>query len=162
MEITSSFAGLPALLEKHYAVKVVGQPHLLHERDGQEVFQVNLTDSRAFTVRLCTVDRSYERVMGDTGALVFLNKVDFPAPRLILTQDGQRAFQWQPEAWGYVQEFIEGENPTMELPVLAQTGALLGRLHSFVNEFSDYPVQVGWLEERSSQNYYSLYPSRMG
>lgn len=150
MEITGSFAGLPALLEKHYAVKVAGQPNLLHERDGQEVFQVNLADGRAFTVRLCTVERSYERVMGDTGALVFLNKVDFPAPRLILTQAGQRAFQWQPDAWGYVQEFIDGENPTMELPVLAQTGALLGRLHALINEFSDYPVQVGWLEERST------------
>lgn len=150
METSLSFAGLPALIEQHYRVKVVGTPTLLHERDGQEVLHVALADGQAFTVRLCTLDRSHERVLGDTGALLFLNKVDFPAPKLILTSKGERVFQWQTGCWGYAQEFIPGENPTMELPVLAQVGTLLGRLHSLVNEFSNYPVHVGWIDERGA------------
>jgi Ser/Thr protein kinase RdoA (MazF antagonist) len=144
---TMSLNGVAALVEENYGVKVAGTPEEMHERDGQRVFYVPLADETALTVRLCTVYRPLEKVMGDTGALLFLQHVKFPAPRLRLTVTGERVFQWGAGAWGYAQEFIPGENPTMELPVLIQLAGLLGQLHNLVNTFSDYPVQVGWLDE---------------
>lgn len=148
-EMTYSF--LPPLLEQNYGVSVAGLPILLHERDGQRVFKVSLTDSAALTVRLCTQYRTHEKVLSDTGALLFLNHAEFPAPRLRLTLTGERAFQWQPGCWGYALDFIEGEilPPVMDLPTIKQIGGLLGRLHKLASSPADYPVQVGWLDELS-------------
>src|SRR5690349_3278707 len=130
-QISSSFLG--PLLKQNYSVTVSGEPELLHERDGQRVFWVGLVGGEALTVRLCTVHRSQERVLADTGALQFLNHTDFPAPQLRLTVTGDRIFQWQRGCWGYVQDFIEGENPEMDLETLAEVAHLLGRLHKMAN-----------------------------
>ncbi|MBN9392029.1 MAG: phosphotransferase [Chloroflexi bacterium] len=143
--ISSSFLG--PLLQKNYAVTVSDEPELLHERDGQRVFWVGLNDGSALTVRLCTVHRSQERVLADTGALFFLNQRGFPAPHLRLTVAGERVFEWQRNCWGYVQDFIEGENPFMDLETLAEVAHLLGRLHQMADSIENYPVEVGWLEE---------------
>jgi hypothetical protein len=89
---TISLNGVATLVEENYGVKVSGTPEQMHERDGQRVFYVPLADETALTVRLCTVYRPLEKVMGDTGALLFLNHVNFPAPRLRLTKDGDRVF----------------------------------------------------------------------
>lgn len=144
-QISGSFLG--PLLKQNYSVTVSGEPELLHERDGQRVFKVDLTTGEALTVRLCTFHRSQDRVLADTGALYFLNQAGFPAPHLRLTTGGERIFQWQAGCWGYVQDFIEGENPFMDLETLAEVGHLLGRLHKMANSIENYPVEVGWLEE---------------
>jgi Ser/Thr protein kinase RdoA (MazF antagonist) len=144
-ELDISF--IPPLVEHYYGVTVVESPELLHERDGQQVFRVPFAEGSALTLRLCTIHRPHERVLADTGALLFLNHAGFPAPILRLTVDGERVFQWQPGCWGYAQEYIAGENPFMDLPTLTQLGHMLGRLHSLASTPDDYPVQVGWLDE---------------
>ncbi len=138
---------LPSLINKYYGVSVAGKPTLLHARDGQQVFKLDLEQGGPLTVRLCTANRSQEKVLADSGALLFLNQAEFPAPKLRLTSQGERIFQWQPGCWGYAQEYIEGENPFMDLPTLSETGWLLGNLHRLVSTPAEYPVQVGWLEE---------------
>ena len=144
-QISNSFLG--PLLKQNYSVTVSAEPELLHERDGQRVFKVELIGEEALTVRLCTVHRSQERVLADTGALLFLNQTDFPVPHLRLTVGGERIFQWQTGCWGYVQDYIEGQNPFMDLQTLAEVGHLLGRLHKMASSIENYPVEVGWLEE---------------
>ncbi len=142
-----NFGFISPLIEQHYGVTVTGAPELLHERDEQRVFRVPITEGSALTVRLCTVYRTHEKVLSDTGALLFLNHAYFPAPRLRLTVDGERAFQWLSGCWAYAQEYIAGENPFMDLPTLSDVGRLLGRLHLLASTTADYPVQVGWLDE---------------
>jgi Ser/Thr protein kinase RdoA (MazF antagonist) len=151
-QISSSFLG--PLLKQNYAVAVSGEPELLNERDGQRVFKVRLSGGEALTVRLCTPDRSEERVLSGTAALLFLKRTDFPAPKLRLTVDGKQIFQWQAGCWGYVQDFIEGQVPPpsaedvlVDLTTLAEVGHLLGRLHKMAASLEDYPFEVGWLEE---------------
>ncbi len=149
MSETMTWSFLPPLIERYYGLKVAGLPELLHERDGQRIFKVGLAQAEgaALTVRLCTEDRPHEKVLADTGALLFLSAADFLAPRLRLTVEGERVFQWQPACWGYATDFIAGENPFMDIPTLTDLGRLLGRLHRLAPGPGDYPVQVGWLDE---------------
>ncbi len=143
----ANFSFIPPLVEQHYAVKVSGPPELLHEREGQRVFYVPIAEGSALTLRLCTVYRTHEKVLADTGALLFLNHAWFSAPVLRMTVEDERCFQWQPGCWGYAQDFIPGENPFMDLPTLTELGHLLGRMHNLASTPDQYPVEVGWLDE---------------
>src|SRR3712207_6034700 len=111
---------VPALVTRYYGAKVVGVPELMHERDGQQVFYVELANDKPLTVRLCPPDRPKSKVLADSGALYCLEQADFPAPRLRMTLSRERVFEWWPGSWGYAQEFIEGENPEYDLPTLAE------------------------------------------
>lgn len=151
-QISSSFLG--PLLKQYYAVTVSGEPELLNERDGQRVFKVSLTGGEALTIRLCTANRSEERVLSGTAALLFLRQTDFPAPKLRLTVEDKQIFQWQAGCWGYVQDFIVGQVPPptasdvlVDLKTLSEVGHLLGRLNKMATSLEDYPFEVGWLEE---------------
>jgi len=140
------FSWLP-LVAENYGVKVQGTPVLLNERDEQRVYQVTIVSGESLTLRLCPPGRSYARVQADTEALRFLNRANFPAPVLLQTRTGQAAFAWQPDSWAYAHNFIEGENPEMDLPTLQELAALLARLHLLASRPQDYPAQVNWLAE---------------
>ncbi|HEX2915435.1 MAG TPA: phosphotransferase [Chloroflexia bacterium] len=147
MDPQQSYGFLPALVEQYYGLKMTGEPELLNERDGQLVFKANLEDGAALTVRLCPIYVSEEKVLSDTGALLFLNNAGFPAPHLRLTLQGERVFLWQPGSWGYAHDFIEGQHPQLEPSTLTELGHLLGRLHSLASKPEDYPVRVRWLDD---------------
>ncbi len=140
------YSWLP-LVAENYAVTIKGEPVLLNEREGQRVFRVDTVEGESLTVRLCTPERPYERVLADTKALLFLKRVNFPAPVLRLTRTGNPVFLWQPESWAYAHEFIDGEPPEMDLETLQELATLLGRLHTLANSREEYPSQVNWLHE---------------
>lgn len=142
-----NFNFIPPLVERNYGVKVSGTPEMLHERDGQRIFRVPVADGLDLTLRLCTSERPRERVLAGTRALLFLNKVGFPAPVLRLTTSGEQVIQWQAGCWAYAQDYIPGENPLMDLPTLTELGHMMGRLHLLASTVEEYPIQVSWLNE---------------
>ncbi|NWJ99017.1 MAG: phosphotransferase [Chloroflexi bacterium] len=135
------------LVAENYGVKVQGVPLLLNEREGQRVFRVDTHEGNTLTVRLCSPERPYERVLADTAALLYLEEAGFPAPVLRQTQKGESIFQWQTGSWGYVHTFIKGENPEMDLPTLTELATLLGRLHTLAKSKETFSAQVDWLAE---------------
>lgn len=155
--ISASF--LASLLMQHYGLRLSGEPRLLNANQNQQVYKVELAGEGPLLARLAQPARSKERVLGETGALLFIGKENFPAPRLRLTLAGETIFEWQPGCWGYLLEYIEGEHvsleptplpgtgPLLELAALAEEGRLLGRLHKMASSKAGYPVEVGWLEE---------------
>ncbi len=156
-QITSQFLG--PLLKQHYAVTILGEPELLHEaEEKQSIFKVELAGGEVVTVRLCLTSRSQAKVLSEARVLLFIKEADFPASRLRMTIEGELIFEWQPNCWGYVQEYIEGKHPhvpekvgeygpMLDLHTLAEVGHLLGRLHKLVIPPADYPLEASWLEE---------------
>jgi Ser/Thr protein kinase RdoA (MazF antagonist) len=138
-----------ALVEENYDVTVQGEPVLLNERSGQRVYRVDTETNGTLTVRLCTPERSYERVLAATEVLNYLTRQDFPAPELRLTIKGAHLFPWKPAAWGYVHTFIEGETfSEMTLPALRELGGLLGQLHTMADPADSNLPRSNWLDER--------------
>lgn len=135
------------LVAENYGITIKGEPILLNQRDEQRVYRIDTSEGTALTLRLCPPARSYERIVADTQALLYLKRHDFPAPALILTKSGAAAFAWKPGSWAYVQEFIEGKTHELDLKTLQELAALLGRLHIMVTEADPYPAQVNWLDE---------------
>ncbi len=158
-QISSSFLG--PLLKQHYGVTLSGEPQLLHGQSGQRVFKARLSSGEALTVRLCKAGLARDKVLGGTQILVFLGQTDFPAPHLRMTLEGEPLFEWQPGAWAYAQEYIEGElpfvkpetpteaGPLLDLKTMAEVGRMLGRLHKMATSLEDYPVAIDWLEDWS-------------
>jgi Ser/Thr protein kinase RdoA (MazF antagonist) len=131
---------LKALLEKHYGVKVWDEPARLPGEGGQQVYKVGLTSGESWTVRLGLASRPKEKLLAETSVLGFVNRANFPAPRLQITLTGETVFEWQPGRWGYALEFVEGNHPPRpESPApgpmldrvsLVELGRLLGQLHN--------------------------------
>ncbi|MEI7554791.1 phosphotransferase [Candidatus Chlorohelix sp.] len=141
------FAEIARLVNTNYGVEVWGEIEELNERDGQRVLKCNILDGKPLIVRLCVPIRRYERVLSDTGALLRLSRGGFPVPHLRLTVKGERIFQWQTGCWAYVLDYIEGEQPEMDLPTLNYLAGLLAEIHDLVHTTAEYPALVNWLEE---------------
>lgn len=149
---------LKALLEKHYGVRVGGEPARLPGEGGQQVYKVELISGETWTVRLALASRTKEKLLAETGVLSFVNRSNFPAPRLKTTLTGETVFEWQPGRWGYALEFVEGNHPPkpeslspgpmLDRASLVELGRLLGQLHKLdLVEDRAQDWSASWLEE---------------
>ncbi len=136
------------LIEKYYGMPVPESLALLHERDGQQVWMVRLvSDNITLTLRLCTSDRPYQKVLDSTVVLQFLSQIEFPAPRLQLTRQGEPVFEWQSGCWAYATEFLEGREPPNDLKTLNEVGHLLGRLSLLEVDPAEFTARADWLDD---------------
>ena len=65
----------------------------------------------------------------ETAALRFLEKIDYPAPRLLTSQDGGFITRWGEKA-GYVTTFVHGEQLRPGVASARQVGRTVGWLHA--------------------------------
>ena len=75
----------------------------------------------------------------------YLEENGFPAPKTILTKDGEAAFESEidgEEKLFVLMEYIEGEEPDLE-KCAAEVGALVGRFHQLMESFPVKPVSYG-------------------
>ncbi len=136
-----------ALVSDTYGLAIESQPVLLHQHDEQRIFRLNTSAGTSLILRLCPPSRSYQQVQNETQILLYLSRHKFPAPVLRLTRAGQALFEWQAGCWGYVQDFIEGEHPRLNLATIEEIAGLLGRLHTLTDNAAPFPVQLDWLDD---------------
>jgi len=133
------------LVEKNYGVKVQSLEEL-NERDGQYVLLAE-TSGGKLILRLCSPERSYQQVLSDIGVLKLLNEAKFPVSHLHPTITEQRVWEWQTGSWAYALDYIEGEQPEMDLPTLNWLAQTLAQVHLVVDKPAEFPVKVNWLDD---------------
>jgi Ser/Thr protein kinase RdoA (MazF antagonist) len=133
------------LVEKNYGQKVKRLEEL-NERDGQYVLLAETTGGKLI-LRLCPPKRSQQQVLSDLGVLTLLNQAEFPVPQLHPTVNEQSLWEWQSGCWAYAVDYIEGEQPEIDLPTLNWLAQTLAQLHLFVGKPAEFPAQVNWLGE---------------
>lgn len=148
MAQTLSTRRVSELVRQHYGVEVKSTPLLLNQRDENQVFKVELSGDHSLTLRLSGADRTVERVLADTGALLFLAGANFPAPKLELMANGERIFEWQANCWGYATQYLAGDVlERIDLPTLQEVAYMLATLHKLATNPIAYPLQVHWLDD---------------
>ncbi len=146
-ELSELFPRIKNLVAENYNLTLRGEPILLARHDGQQVFRLDTTVGTTVTLRLSPATRPYKRVQAESQGLLYLHRHSFPAPVLLPTKTGQSLFLWQADSWGYLQSFIEGEQPQWSLSLLREVAQLVGRLHTLADSTDPYPAQIDWLDD---------------
>jgi|GEM_PF-4526969 len=116
------------LLDSEYALKQVNVLRRLATKGRREAYLLE-TERGTLVIKITDPGRAEDLVRGDTHILAHATRFDYPAPRLVLTRGGQLYLPLD-ERFFYLYHFIEGQPPRPSAATLAQTGALLARLHS--------------------------------
>lgn len=121
-------AQLEALLAGAYGLRKARAVNQLDTKGQREAYLLESERGR-LVVKLTDPGRPKHLVAGDTGILAYLERFDFPAPRMCRAIDGSLFLPYGPR-FVYLYEYVEGKMPVPSAWMLGECGSLLARLHS--------------------------------
>ncbi len=125
-------AELTTLLHRNYPISSFTVLDHLATKGQREALLLD-SDRGRLVLKISDPGREEKVVQSDTGILAFLGEHDFPAPRLLFTNNGGMYLPYR-DAYIHVYAYLEGEPPRPETGFFERAGGVLAHLHSLPAE----------------------------
>ena len=114
-------------ISKNWSLTDIHDVRFLKQSGERKVFQLDSNEGR-YIAKIADPSKGPQKIINDTNILRFLEKINYPAPRLLQTRDGNNFIE-NDKGFIYVMPFIEGAEPEKTVANYAQLGTVTAQLH---------------------------------